>query len=170
MEAPIVLGLFGGHAHDAPDVRLAGVVSREVLQEMTSIDAVGLDSTSASIDPKAGRVDDDVLDAQVLEESVNPERIATSLVAAADARLRRETQLVLGTREPLDERRGVAGGQLPAQDARLSRARGGLPLRHAEVEPDVEAGWGGVGGRIVSGHRESLRRETRPAPRAGQPA
>src|SRR5262249_39794166 len=96
MQLPPILVLDRGHVDYAPDLALAAVVPAEQVDELAGVDRVGLGPLAPAVDFDGAGVDDDVVDAPLGQGAVQPEAIATGLVAGADWGVGRKSEARLG--------------------------------------------------------------------------
>jgi len=126
------------HVHDAPHLRFAGLRAKQHRHQLDDIESIGLRPAPPAIDLNARGVDDAIRHAAAHEIAMQPEAIASGLVAAADRHRRRQAEvrfrpakfrLESGERSRRDraaKRRLIHAGRHPE-----------YPLRVAELEGEI---------------------------------
>ena len=138
MELARVLPFHRGNADDAPWLFTEAPTHKHG-DQLDGIEAIGLAAARSARDLDRGGVDDDVLNADMSQETVNPESVTTGFVAADDPGVRSETEALEGFGYLLDHGFQVAGRD--GGDPRfLAEAHGGceLPGLPAKLKCDKE--------------------------------
>ena len=138
-----VLGLGRGHVDDGPDTRLTVVVANEHREELVGIDAVGLETSEASVDLDRGGVDDEVKAVGLrLKKAVDPEAVTARFEAGDDGH--RVRKLEAGAGQIDLSAQGVEVSSWHIAEAGLLAVAGGegqFPGAVREFEREIERGW-----------------------------
>jgi hypothetical protein len=94
VQLPLILLLDGGDMDRAPDLALPVVPAYEHFHQLDCVEAIRLGPPLAAVDLNAGGVDDLVLDPLVQQEAMQPEAVASYLVARARERCRRRREVL----------------------------------------------------------------------------
>ena len=131
------------------------MIAAQQVQQLGRIDRVGLDVLAAAVDLDGAGIDDDVVDALAGQGAMQPEAIATRLVAGADRGVGGQPEASLGLGDLLVEP-GEIAGRHRAEARLLGRLRGAgqEPLVPAEFQGDVQ-GRGRVVVVVMSGSPSS---------------
>ena len=122
-------------------------MARKKQGELLGVDPVGLDLATPSVQLDTGGVDDDVVDALGLQESMDPEAVAPRLVAGLHPSVLGEAEARLGG---LDlSQKPVQVSSLGVTDFRLAYAvEGDAKLSGVLAQPKGNAGYGRCGSRM----------------------
>src|SRR4051794_40592605 len=94
----------------APDLALAVVPTDEHFHEFHCVKAIRLGSSAAAVDLDAGGIHNLVLDSLVQQEAVQPEAVASSLVATDHRSILGQAESLLGGLDLEDQAQGAASG------------------------------------------------------------
>jgi hypothetical protein len=139
VQLPLILLLDGRGMNHAPDLVLPVVPTNEHLHEFNCIETIRFGPSLTAIHLDAGGVDDLVLDSMGQQEAMQPETVASCLVATEHRSILRQAESSLGSLDLQDQAQSAAGGdRLEPRLLAQPDGEGQVPIAGVQIQSQVE--------------------------------